>query len=47
MKQRQFDLDDVQQSLFGQEDRDLLDAIASQATEADYDATRDLLRMVK
>jgi hypothetical protein len=45
--QRQFDLDDVQQSLFSQEDRDLLADIAAQASDADYDATRDLLRMVK
>jgi len=43
--QRAFDLDDVQQSLFGQADRDLLDDIAAQASEADYEATRYLLKV--
>ena len=46
-KQRTFDLDDVQQSLFSPEDRDLLDAIADQATEADYEATAELLKAAK
>jgi hypothetical protein len=36
-----------QPSLFGAEDRDLLDKIAAQATEADYEATEYLLRQVK
>jgi hypothetical protein len=36
-----------QPSLFGAEDRDLLDAIAAQATEADYEATRELLKAAR
>lgn len=45
--QSSFDLDDVQPSLFGQADRDLLDAIAGQATDADYAATKDLLKWAR
>jgi len=42
---RTFDLDDqYQPSMFGSADRDLLDDLADQATEADYQATADLLR---
>ena len=33
--------------LFGADDMDLLDAIAAQATEADYEATADLLRAAR
>jgi hypothetical protein len=36
-----------QPSLFGPEDRDLLDAIAAQATEEDYRATAELLRAAR
>jgi hypothetical protein len=36
-----------QPSLFGPEDRDLLDDIAAQATEADYEATAYLLKQAR
>jgi hypothetical protein len=36
-----------QLSLFGPEDRDLLDDIAAQATEADYAATEYLLKQAR
>jgi hypothetical protein len=45
---RAFDLDDqYQPSMFGESDRDLLDDIAGQATEADYVATAELLKLAR
>jgi hypothetical protein len=38
---------EYQPSMFDADDRDLLDAIAAQATEADRDATADLLSMAR
>ena len=45
---RAFALDDQYQlSMFGEADRDLLDDLADQATEADYVATAELLRAAR
>ena len=45
---RAFDLDDqYQPSMFGETDRDLLDDLAAQATEADYLATAELLKIAR
>lgn len=47
MRQDQLAGFEDQPSLFSADDRDLLDKIAEQATEADYAATADLLAMVR
>lgn len=47
MRQDQLAGFEDQPSLFGPEDRDLLDRIAEQATEADYAATEYLLRQAE
>lgn len=49
MKNRQDQLPGLEEqpSLFGPADRDLLDALAEQATEEDYEATAYLLKQAK
>lgn len=47
MRQDQLSGFEDQPRLFGADDVDLLDAIAAQATEADYEATKELLKAAR